>query len=84
MLGSATVRNVLSVLVDVNDDLSPAPFLSCTSAQPKSTQVDVPGQQLMCHRNIGGKKIKNKKSPRTAHCFLSLSCTYSPIMYGDV
>lgn len=57
MLGGAAARNVLSVLVDVNDDLSPAQFLSCRSVQPNSTQVAVSGQQLMCHRNSrGGKK----------------------------
>lgn len=58
MLGGAAARNVLSVLVDVNDDLSPAQFLSCRSVQPNSTQVAVSGQQLMCHRNSrGGKSL---------------------------
>lgn len=55
MVTVAAARNVLSVLVDVNDGLSPPQFLSCRSAQTKPrTQVAALGEQLICHKNSGG------------------------------
>lgn len=47
MLGDAAVPNVLSVLVDVNDDLSLAKFWSCESVQLNSTSVSVSFEQLV-------------------------------------